>query len=144
MIIDTHIHLDDSRYNDDLDDVIKRAKDGGVEKFIIPGADPQTLDKAVKIAQKYDDVYFAIGVHPYDLDSFYNLDFEKYIYHKKCVAIGECGLDYYRLEGTDEQKEAEKLKQKEVFIAQIELAKNIKNLLLYILEMLQEMQKRYF
>ena len=126
MIIDTHIHLDDSRYNDDLDDVIKRAKDGGVEKFIIPGADPQTLDKAVKIAQKYDDVYFAIGVHPYDLDSFYNLDFEKYIYHKKCVGIGECGLDYYRLEGTDEQKEAEKLKQKEVFIAQIELAKKYK------------------
>jgi len=126
MIIDTHIHLDDSRYNDDLDDVMKRAKDGGVEKFIIPGADPQTLDKAVEIAQKYNDVYFAIGVHPYDLDSFYNLDFEKYIGHKKCVAIGECGLDYYRLEGTDEQKEAEKLKQKEVFIAQIELAKKYK------------------
>jgi len=126
MIIDTHIHLDDSRYNDDLDDVMKRAKDGGVEKFIIPGADPQTLDKAVEIAQKYDDIYFAIGVHPYDLDSFYNLDFEKYIDHKKCVAIGECGLDYYRLEGTDEQKEAEKLKQKEVFIAQIELAKKYK------------------
>ena len=126
MIIDTHIHLDDSRYNDDLDDVMKRAKDGGVEKFIIPGADPQTLDKAVEIAQKYDDIYFAIGVHPYDLDSFYNLDFEKYIGHKKCVAIGECGLDYYRLEGTDEQKEAEKLKQKEVFIAQIELAKKYK------------------
>ena len=66
MIIDTHIHLDDDRYKDDLDDVIKRAKEGGVEKFIIPGADPSTLDRAVDIAESYDDVYFAVGVHPYD------------------------------------------------------------------------------
>ncbi len=123
MIIDTHIHLDDSRYDDDLNEVIARAKEGGVKRFIIPGADPKTLDKAVRIAQKYNDVYFAIGVHPYDMDSFEELDFEKYVHHKKCVAIGECGLDYFRLEGSDEEKELEKQKQKEVFSAQIELAK---------------------
>jgi len=126
VIVDTHIHLDDERYRDDLEDVLQRAKEGGVEKFIIPGADPSTLERAVEIVDKYENIYFAVGVHPYDLDSFSNLDFEKYVEHKKCVAIGECGLDYFRLEGSDEEKELEKQKQKKVFIAQIELAKKYK------------------
>lgn len=126
MIIDTHIHLDDARYDDDLDAVLNRAREGGVKRFIIPGADPTTLDKAVEIAELYDDVYFAVGVHPYDMDSFDTLDFVKYINHDKCVAIGECGLDYFRLEGSEEEKLQEKEKQKKVFIAQIELAKKYK------------------
>jgi len=126
MIIDTHIHLDDERYADDLDAVLERAREGGVQRFIIPGADPSTLERAVEIAEHYDDVYFAVGVHPYDLESFEGLDFEKYVHHAKCVAIGECGMDYFRLEGSDEEKEAEKRRQKEVFTAQIELAKKYK------------------
>jgi TatD DNase family protein len=126
MIIDTHIHLDDSRYDEDLEEVLSRARVNGVQRFIIPGADPKTLDKAVGIAEKYDDVYFAVGVHPYDMDAFENLHFEKYIGHKKCVAIGECGLDYFRLEGSQEEKESEKKRQKEVFAEQIELAKKYK------------------
>ncbi len=126
MIIDTHIHLDDTRYDDDLEEVLNRAREGGVKRFIIPGADPSTLDRAVEIADKYEDVYFAIGVHPYDMDNFHTLKFEKYVGHKKCVAIGECGLDYFRLEGSDEEKEQEKQKQKEVFVAQINLAKKYK------------------
>jgi len=126
MIIDTHVHLDDERYKDDLDEVLNRAREGGVKRFIIPGADPSTLDRAVEIAEKYNDVYFAVGVHPYDMGSFDGVTFEDYLSHKKCVAIGECGLDYFRLEGSDAEKEAEKCKQKEVFIAQIELAKKYK------------------
>ena len=126
MIVDTHIHLDDSRYDDDLDTVLNNAREGGVKRFIIPGADPKTLNKAVLIAQKYSDVYFAVGVHPYDKDRFSELDFENYVHHEKCVAIGECGLDYFRLEGSDAEKEQEKQRQKEIFIAQIELAKKYK------------------
>ncbi|QOY55868.1 TatD family hydrolase [Candidatus Sulfurimonas marisnigri] len=126
MIIDTHVHLDDERYIDDLDKVLNRARESGVERFIIPGADPKNIDRAVEISESNDDVYFAVGVHPYDMDSFDTLEFEKYISHSKCVAIGECGLDYFRLKGTDEEKEAEKQRQKKVFIAQIELAKKHK------------------
>jgi len=126
MLVDTHVHLDDKRYNEDLDDVLDRAREAGVKKFIIPGADPSTLDRAVEISQKYDDVYFAIGVHPYDADNFASLDFEKYIDHDKCIAIGECGLDYFRLEGSDEDKLKEKELQKKVFISQINLAKKYK------------------
>lgn len=126
MIIDTHVHLDDERYRDDLDIVLKRARDGGVERFIIPGADPQNLTRAIEIAQNNSDVYFAIGVHPYDMEAFDAALFEEYINHPKCVAVGECGLDYFRLEGSDEEKQREKEKQKEVFIAQIEIAKKYK------------------
>ena len=126
MIIDTHIHLDDKRYDDDLDDVLNRAREGGVKRFIIPGADPKTLPRAVEIAEFYDDVYFAVGVHPYDMDGFESLDFQMYVDHEKCVAIGECGLDYFRLEGSEEEKLQEKTRQKEVFTAQIELAKKYK------------------
>lgn len=126
MIIDTHIHLDDNRYDEDLDEVLNRARENGVKRFVIPGADPKTLDKAVKIVENNEDVYFAVGVHPYDMESFKESDFDKYVKHKKCVAIGECGLDYYRLEGTSEEKEAEKQRQKKVFVAQIELAKKYK------------------
>lgn len=126
MIIDTHIHLDNERYREDVEEVINRAKEGGVKRFIIPGADPKTLTRAIEIAERFDEVYFAVGVHPYDMNSFDTLDFKQYVNHKKCVAIGECGLDYYRLEGSDEEKLAEKIKQKEVFIAQIELAKKYK------------------
>jgi len=126
MIIDTHIHLDDARYSEDLDTVIQRAKEGGVKRFIIPGADPKTLKKAIEIAQKYEEVYFAVGVHPYDMQNFEPSFFREYINHPKCVAVGECGLDYYRLEGSSEEKERERQKQKEVFVAQIQLAKEFK------------------
>ena len=126
MIIDTHVHLDDERYKDDLNEVLNRAREGGVERFIIPGADPKNLKRAIEIAQNNSDIYFAVGVHPYDMDSFEESYLEKFINHKRCVAVGECGLDYFRLEGSDEEREKEKSRQKEVFITQIELAKKYK------------------
>ncbi|BAF72184.1 TatD family hydrolase [Sulfurovum sp. NBC37-1] len=126
MIIDTHCHLDDTRYNDDLDEVIHRAEENSVEKFIIPGADPESLERAVWIAEKYDSVYFAVGVHPYDAQNYDRTFLEKYVIHPKCVAIGECGLDYFRLPESEEEITAEKKRQKEVFIDQILLAKEQK------------------
>lgn len=126
MLIDTHIHLDNERYEEDLDEVIDSALKAGVERFIIPGADPASLSRAKKISQKYSNIYFAVGVHPYDMQNFDSLDFEKYVSDEKCVAIGECGLDYFRLEGSETEKEEEKQVQKKVFIRQIHLAKKYK------------------
>lgn len=126
MIIDTHCHLDDSRYNDDLDEVLAHAKTAGVEKFIIPGADSSTLARAVSLAETYEDIYFAVGVHPYDIEG-YNKDYlEKFVNHPKCVAIGECGLDYFRLPEDKEAIAQEKAAQKEVFVDQILWAKEMK------------------
>jgi len=123
MLIDTHCHLDDSRYVEDLEQVLKRAKQNGVGKFIIPGADPQTLECAVEIAEKYEAVSFAVGVHPYDAQHYDRVFLEKFVTHPKCVAIGECGLDYFRLPESKEESEAEKQRQKEIFIDQILWAK---------------------
>jgi len=126
MIIDTHCHLDDERYNEDITEVIERAKTQGVERFIIPGADPKTLQRAVELSETYDEIYFAVGVHPYDASN-YNKEFlEPFVKHPKCVAIGECGLDYFRLPESQDEIEAEKKLQKEVFIDQILWAKALK------------------
>ena len=126
MIVDTHCHLDDERYNDDLEEVLENARQKGVEKFIIPGADPESLDRAVEIAEQYEMVYFAVGVHPYDAKNYERSTLEKYVTHPKCIAIGECGLDYFRLPEDPEKIETEKKLQKEVFRDQILWAKELK------------------
>jgi len=126
MIIDTHCHLDDTRYNNDLDEVLQNAKQQGVEKFIIPGADPTTLKRAVEICEEYDNIYFAVGVHPYDAKNYDKKYLKTFVNHPKCIAIGECGLDYYRLPETEEEIEAEKSLQKEIFVDQILWAKALK------------------
>ena len=126
MIIDTHCHLDDERYNEDIAEVIERAKAQGVERFIIPGADPKTLQRAVELSETYEEIYFSVGVHPYDAKNYNKQFLETFINHPKCVAIGECGLDYFRLPESEEEIEAEKKLQKEVFIEQILWAKELK------------------
>jgi len=93
---------------------------------LIPGADFNDLPQALKLAEKYDEVYFSVGIHPYDVDSYDERMLEEFSRHPKCIAIGECGLDYFRLPEDEEEKKANVAKQKEVFIAQIEFAKKVK------------------
>ena len=93
---------------------------------MIPGADFDDLPQAVKLAEKYDEVFFAVGIHPYDIDKFDEATMEKYVNHPKCIAIGECGLDYFRLPEDEFEKQENIKKQKEVFIAQINFAKKVK------------------
>lgn len=118
MIIDTHTHLDNEKFINDIDEVIKRAEKNGVKKFIIPAADPKDLPKAIKLSEKYDEIYFAVGVHPVDIDKYEEKLLLEHINHPKCVAVGEIGLDYYWVK--DEQQ---RLKQREMFQAQIDIAK---------------------
>ena len=116
--------MDHHKFCDDLDSVINRAKNHGIEKIIIPGADPKDLPKAIEICEKYENVFFAVGVHPYDCENFDESIFE-FATHSKCVAIGECGLDYYRLPEDESEKFANKHLQKEVFSSQIKIAKKL-------------------
>lgn len=78
------------------------------------------------MAEKYDEVYFAVGIHPYDIDMYDDNIMEKYVNHPKCIAIGECGLDYFRLPENEDKKIENIKKQKEVFISQINFAKKVK------------------
>ncbi|MDN5049063.1 TatD family hydrolase [Aliarcobacter butzleri] len=135
MIIDTHCHLDNKQYGEDIHGIILNAINHGVKGFLIPGADFNDLPKAVELAEKYNEVYFAVGIHPYDIDMYDENIMEKYVNHPKCIAIGECGLDYYRLPEDEEEKLANIKKQKEVFISQIEFAKKYKKpLIIHIRE----------
>ena len=125
-MIDTHCHLDDLRYEEDFEAVLQRAKEVGMEAMIIPAANVSTLERAVMLSEKYEHIYFAVGVHPYDLEGYERDYLEKFVDHPKCVAIGECGLDYFRLPKDKEEAEAIKEEQKRLFIEQIEWAKALK------------------
>lgn len=122
MIIDTHCHLDDKSFDEDLDDVIQRAFESGVKSIIIPGADLETLPKAMDISHKYDNVFFAAGIHPYDIDKFDIKILEDVLKDSKCIAVGECGLDYFRLPKDEKEKASIKSMQKQCFCEQIKLA----------------------
>lgn len=120
MIIDTHIHLDDERFIDDFDEVMTRAKDNDVHKFIIPGTSKDCINRAKELSKSYNDIYYAVGIHPNDASSYEDGYFDKYIEGEKFIAIGECGLDYFH---TKDEKQKEK--QKEVFIKHIEKANEL-------------------
>lgn len=98
MYIDTHCHLDSTAYDEVLEQVLSNSLSLGVQKIVIPGADIIELPKAIKIAEKYDRVYFAVGIHPSEIANL-NKDsmalLKDSISHKKCVAVGEIGLDYH-------------------------------------------------
>lgn len=125
-LVDTHCHLDDEKYFEDFDEVLKRSRAEGVTRIVIPGADLKDLPRAVSLCEKYDGLYFSVGVHPYHAAEFDEKPFLEFASHPRCVAIGECGLDYYRLPENEEEKIAEKKLQADVFVAQIELAKKFK------------------
>jgi len=118
MIIDTHTHLDNRKFIDDVDEVIQRAIEHNVKKFVIPAADPADLPRAVELAQKYEEVYFAVGFHPVDIEKYDEKLITCFINHPKCVAVGEIGLDYHWVKEEDKRQ-----KQIELFHRQIEIAK---------------------
>ncbi|MBM0636940.1 TatD family hydrolase [Campylobacter sp. VicNov18] len=122
-IIDTHCHLDSEVFKEDLDEVVNRAFKNGVEKIIIPGADMKDLPYARQIAHKYERIFFAAGVHPYEIENYDEAILKQYLHDEKCVAVGECGLDYFRFKSElAEEIEKEKEEQKKIFKAQLELA----------------------
>lgn len=118
MFFDTHAHYDDEAFDEDRDELLRRLTVGGVELIIDPGCDLKSSRAAIDLAEKYPFVYAAVGVHPEELAGFSveQLDeIRAMAAHKKCVAIGEIGLDYY-------WDSSHKQEQKTLFRAQIEMA----------------------
>jgi TatD DNase family protein len=121
MFIDTHAHLFDPKYKDDLDEVLKRAADAGVGKIIIPATDITTSEQVIELVEKYDFIYGAVGIHPHETKDWTDsiIDrIEKLAKHEKIVAIGEIGLDYF-------YDFSQKEKQIEAFKAQLDLSTKI-------------------
>ncbi|HHZ01597.1 MAG TPA: TatD family hydrolase [Tissierellia bacterium] len=119
--MDSHAHLDDKRFNKDRDEIIRYLHDDGIEAVLNPGADLKSSKKAVEIAEKYPNIYAAVGCHPHDTkymdDETMNI-FRELAKSKKVVAIGEIGLDYY-------YNNSERDVQKKWFREQIRLAKEL-------------------
>ncbi len=121
-IFDSHCHLQDRRFKNEIEKVINRAKMSGIEKILVPGWDLRSSKEAVSIACEFDSVYATCGVHPHDA-KFYDDNVEKEIIEQtgniKVVGIGEIGLDYYRDLSPREV-------QKEVFKKQLKIAEQKK------------------
>lgn len=97
-LTDTHCHLDDEQFYDDREQVIQRAIDSGVTRMLIPGIDPESSRDAIEIAEKFPEVFAAVGFHPkfgltWNSETLSQL--RELTKHPKVVAIGEIGLDYY-------------------------------------------------
>lgn len=98
MLIDTHAHLDFDEFKDDMENILAQAKEAGVEKIVVPGVTFQDLDRVIALAEKYDNIFAAVAIHPSEAKSWNEGSYEllkTYAQHPKVVAIGETGLDHY-------------------------------------------------
>ena len=122
---DSHSHYNDNAYDEDRENILKAIFDEGVTKTVTIGYNVEKSQKAVELAEKYDFVYAAVGIHPSDIEKDEDRilkqikKIKKLASNKKVVAIGEIGLDYYW------HKDNKNL-QKFAFIKQIELAKELR------------------
>jgi TatD DNase family protein len=121
-MIDTHCHLDFDIYNNRRDEIVAEANAAGVHTIINIGVDRDSSVRSVKLADTYDSVYAAVGVHPHDaktLTDEIEHKLRELAHRKRVVAIGEIGLDFYRnLSRRDIQRKA--------FRRQLELAVELK------------------
>ena len=145
MLIDTHAHLNFSAFKLDVKEVIRRSLDNNIW-IINVGTKYETSQRALEIAEGYSEgIYATVGLHPLHLETGLvkikndteeievktreeEFDYEKYkelAQSNKVVAIGEIGLDYYWKPKTTQKKELFKAKQKNLFIKQLELAKEL-------------------
>ena len=121
MIFETHAHYDDEVFNEDRGQLLAGLPEKGIGRVINVGASIETTKTTLALAEAYDYIYAAVGVHPSDIDG---LNEETYSWlkeqtaHPKTVAMGEIGLDYY---WDNEPREV----QKKWFIRQLELAREL-------------------
>jgi TatD DNase family protein len=91
---DTHCHVHDDKMAHSVHDTLQRARELGVERFVVIGTDAPTCDAATKIAGEHNDVWATVGLHPHDATQGVG-SIVPFIDHDRVIAIGECGLDYY-------------------------------------------------
>jgi TatD DNase family protein len=121
MLIDSHAHLDAQAFDDDREEVIKRAFDIGVERIVNVGFNRETIPTTLALSERYEQIYAAVGWHPQDAITMEERDLDwiaELMHHPKVVAIGEIGLDYY-------WDTSPKDVQERVFRDQIRLARKV-------------------
>lgn len=120
MIFETHAHYDDEKFREDYKEVLADLPQKGISPVINVGASIESTKATLKLAQAYDFVYAAVGVHPSDIDGLNEETFAwltEQAKQEKTVAVGEIGLDYYWDKESDVQGQ-----QRYWFARQLELA----------------------
>jgi len=120
-MIETHAHLDADRYDEDREEVIKRAFEAGIDKIINISSDRQSMEKVLSLADKYERIYAAPGIQPHSTcESSHEVikEIKDKAKGKKIVAIGETGLDYHYNFSLPEV-------QRDVFRKQIKIARDL-------------------
>jgi len=117
---DIHSHLHDKDFDEDREVLIEEMKKMGFGTITI-GTDIEQSKRAIALAEKHENIYASVGLHPNDNkeENFDEKEYEELARHEKVVAIGECGLDYFRL---GENSDNDKKRQKEAFQKQIDLS----------------------
>ena len=122
MYFDSHAHYDDERFDEDREALIESLKEKGVDFVVNVAADMRSCHTSLQLAEKYPFIYSSVGVHPHDVKDLTEADIEEMrelAKHKKVVAIGEIGLDYYYDNSPREE-------QRIWFKRQLQLAKELK------------------
>lgn len=125
MYTDTHAHLADLKFEGDRDATIDRARTAGVTTLVEIAESPDTWDAAIQLTERYPFIYASLGIHPHHAhqcgpEQWPALEsrLRKLLQHPKVVAIGEFGLDYFRMQNTPEQQDF-------LFRRQLDLAKEL-------------------
>lgn len=142
-MFDTHSHLNFKAFKKDLANVIERARQAGVQQIVVPGTDVLTSVRAVEIAEEYDHIFAAVGIHPHHVFQYLTIEqnsnstrqelieadlkqLDMLLQKSQVVAVGEVGMDMHVYENTKYEKyvvDTQFLElQKELFAAQIKLA----------------------
>jgi len=119
-LIDTHCHIYYDSYKNNINKVLDRAQKNNISHIICVGVDLKSSVKCIELAEKYKQIYATVGYHPHEskeASNSYLIKLEDMLNHKKVVAVGETGLDYY-------YNHSDKKIQKKIFIEQLELAKS--------------------
>ena len=98
-MIDSHIHLDDQRFNNDRCQLLDQAREAGINGFVLPATMVSGFAKIKQLADEHTDVYPAYGLHPYFIEQHQHQDLQKladFLADNDAIALGECGLDFYR------------------------------------------------
>ena len=107
MLIDTHAHIHFEDYRDELEAILERAHAAGVDKIVTVGVNEVDSGQSVAVARAFENVWATVGLHPHDADRGYEAleEVARLAEFEKVVGIGECGLDYYKSETTNEDQE---------------------------------------
>ncbi len=98
MYFESHAHYDDRRFREDREELLTHLPSCGIDYVVNIGCDVKSSKQSIRLAEKYDYIYATVGIHPhelYDMSSQTIAELRRLSAHKKVVAIGEIGLDYY-------------------------------------------------